>query len=63
LIQQYSNQIKYAVFGYLNTASEAVQGGVLREPMEFVGPTYPQPLSCVGHHKSRTPSGIRPPAS
>ena len=45
LIQQYSNQIKYAVFGYLNTANEAVQGGVLREPMEFVGPTYPQPLS------------------
>jgi type IV pilus assembly protein PilY1 len=45
LIQQYSNQIKYAVIGYLNTANQAVQGGVLREPMEFVGPTYPQPLS------------------
>jgi type IV pilus assembly protein PilY1 len=45
LIQQYSNQIKYAVLGYLNTTNEAVQGGVLREPMEFVGPTYPQPLS------------------
>lgn len=45
LIQQYSNQIKYSVMGYLNTANEAVQGGVLREPMEFVGPTYPQPLS------------------
>jgi type IV pilus assembly protein PilY1 len=47
LIQQYSNQIKYAVIGYLNTANEAVQGGVLREPMEFVGPTYPQPLSTT----------------
>jgi type IV pilus assembly protein PilY1 len=46
LIQQYSNQIKYAVIGYLNTANQAVQGGVLREPMEFVGPTYPQPLSA-----------------
>jgi type IV pilus assembly protein PilY1 len=45
LIQQYSNQIKYSVMGYLNTANEAVMGGVLREPMEFVGPTYPQPLS------------------
>ena len=47
LIQQYSNQIKYAVVGYLNTDSTAVQGGVLREPMEFVGPTYPQPLSTA----------------
>ena len=47
LIQQYSNQIKYAVMGYLNTDNEAVQGGVLREPMEFVGPTYPQPLSTA----------------
>ena len=47
LIQQYSNQIKYAVVGYLNTNNEAVQGGVLREPMEFVGPTYPQPLSTA----------------
>jgi type IV pilus assembly protein PilY1 len=47
LIQQYSNQIKYSVMGYLNTANEAVQGGVLREPMEFVGPTYPTPLSTV----------------
>jgi type IV pilus assembly protein PilY1 len=45
LIQQYSNQIKYAVMGYLNTANQLVQGSVLREPMEFVGPTYPQPLS------------------
>ena len=47
LIQQYANQIKYSVMGYLNTANEAVQGGVLREPMEFVGPTYPQPLSTA----------------
>jgi type IV pilus assembly protein PilY1 len=47
LIQQYSSQIKYAVMGYLNTANTAVQGGVLREPMEFVGPTYPQPLSTA----------------
>jgi len=47
LIQQYSNQIKYSVFGYLNTQSTAVQGGVLREPMEFVGPTYPTPFSTT----------------
>jgi len=47
LIQQYSNQIKYSVFSYLDTFNEAVQGGVLREPMEFVGPTYPTPLSTT----------------
>jgi type IV pilus assembly protein PilY1 len=45
LIQQYSNQIKYSVISYLNNANQNAQGGVLREPMEFVGPTYPQPLS------------------
>jgi len=47
LIQQYSNQIKYSVFSYLNTSNTSVQGAVLRAPMEFVGPTYPTPLSTV----------------
>jgi type IV pilus assembly protein PilY1 len=45
LIQQYANQIKYSVFSYLNTSNESVQGAALREPMEFVGPTSPVPLS------------------
>ena len=45
LVQQYANQIKYSVFGYLDTANTAVQGGVLRAPMNYIGPTYPQPLS------------------
>ena len=47
LMQQYANQIRYGVLGYLNTANTAVQGGVLREPMEFIGPTYPTPLSTT----------------
>ena len=47
LIQQYSNQIKYSVFSYLNTSNQSVQGAVLRAPMEYVGPTYPTPLSTV----------------
>ncbi len=45
LAQQYANQIKYSVVGYLDTANTAVQGGVLRAPMNYIGPTYPQPLS------------------
>jgi len=47
LVQQYANQIKFAVLGYLNTANTSVQGGVLRAPMEYVGPTYPQPFSAT----------------
>jgi type IV pilus assembly protein PilY1 len=45
LMQQYANQIRYSVFGYLNGYGSNDQGGVLREPMGYIGPTYPQPLS------------------
>jgi type IV pilus assembly protein PilY1 len=31
--------------GYLNGSGYYQQGGVLREPMGYIGPTYPQPLS------------------
>jgi len=47
LMQQYSNQMRYAAFSYLNGNGQTQQGGVLREPMGFIGPTYPQPLSTT----------------
>jgi type IV pilus assembly protein PilY1 len=45
LMQTYANKIKFAAFSYLNGYGSNDQGGVLREPMTFIGPTYPQPLS------------------
>jgi type IV pilus assembly protein PilY1 len=47
LLQKYSNQMRYADLSYLNADGEYQQGGVLREPMGFIGPTYPQPLSST----------------
>jgi type IV pilus assembly protein PilY1 len=47
LLQQYSNQMRYADMSYLNADGQYQQGGVLREPMGFIGPTYPQPLSST----------------
>jgi type IV pilus assembly protein PilY1 len=47
LLQQYSNQIKFSAFGYLNGDGATREGGVLRETMGFIGPTYPQPLSST----------------
>lgn len=37
LLQEYSDQIRYSVFGYLNDPSTSRQGGVLRAPQEFIG--------------------------
>jgi len=45
LMQQYSNKIQYSVFSYLQGLGTNDQGGVMRAPMGFIGPTYPQPLS------------------
>jgi type IV pilus assembly protein PilY1 len=47
LMQTYANSIRYAAFGYLNSYGLTQQGGVLREPMGFIGPTYPTPLSAT----------------
>jgi type IV pilus assembly protein PilY1 len=41
LMQQYSQKIRYGAFGYLNEAGTALDGGVLRARMNFVGPTRP----------------------
>ncbi|UNT99568.1 pilus assembly protein [Xanthomonas translucens] len=41
LIQQYSQRIKYSIFGYLNIDGNGVDTGVLRARQKFVGPkTY-----------------------
>jgi type IV pilus assembly protein PilY1 len=45
LMQQYSNKVQFSALGYLNGLGSTRQGGVLRKPMGFIGPTYPQPLS------------------
>jgi type IV pilus assembly protein PilY1 len=39
LIQQYSDELRIGVFGYLNDASMLRDGGVLRARQKFVGPT------------------------
>ncbi len=43
LIQQYSNQIRFSAFGYLNDGNLSRDGGVLRAKQKFVGPTKPVP--------------------
>jgi len=41
LIQEYSQRIKYSIFGYLNIDGNAVDTGVMRARQKFVGPnTY-----------------------
>ena len=45
LMQQHSQKVRYSTFSYLNTYGSVRQGGVMRAPMGFIGPTYPQPLS------------------
>jgi len=47
LLQQYSNTMRFAAISYLNGDGQYTQGGVLREPMNYIGPTYPTPLSPV----------------
>src|SRR3546814_647258 len=43
LIQEYSKQLRYSIFGYLNDSSEGRDGGVLRARQKFVGPTLHYP--------------------
>jgi type IV pilus assembly protein PilY1 len=47
LIQKYANQIRFGVFGYPNADGAVYQGGLLREPIGYLGPTYPTPLSAT----------------
>jgi type IV pilus assembly protein PilY1 len=45
LMQTYANSIRYAAMSYLDSLGSTQEGGVLREPMGYIGPTYPSPLS------------------
>jgi type IV pilus assembly protein PilY1 len=45
LLQKYSNRFRVAALSYLNGDGISQQGGVLRAPMGFIGPTSPVPLS------------------
>ncbi|MBT2336437.1 pilus assembly protein [Variovorax paradoxus] len=47
LLQQNANKIRYGTFSFLNANGDTQQGGVMRAPMGFIGPTYPQPLSTA----------------
>jgi len=69
LLQQYSNATRFAAISYLNGDGQFNQGGVLREPMNYIGPTYPTPLSptvnsnSVGEWSSSTGIQIGNPNS
>jgi len=45
LIQTYSSTLRFAAFGYLDDSTVTRDGGVLRAPMKYVGPTRPVPGS------------------
>lgn len=48
LIQQYSNRIRFSIFGFLNDHSMFRDGGILRANQKFVGPfSYPPAASPV----------------
>lgn len=47
LLQQYASTIRFSALSYLNGDGASQQGGVLRAPMNFIGPTHPQPLSTT----------------
>ncbi len=38
LLQQYSTQLRYSVFGYLNDGTATRDGGVMRASQKFIGP-------------------------
>ena len=47
LIQQYSQKMRFSVFGYLNDSTQTSDGGVLRARQKFVGPMTPVPGSAA----------------
>ena len=44
LIQKYSTQLRYSIFGYLNDSDEDRDGGILRANQKYVGPQTHDPL-------------------
>lgn len=50
LLQQYSDRMRFSVFGYLNDNDILRDAGVLRTRKKFVGPTRPVPGSTPVHN-------------
>lgn len=40
-LQEYSGEMRYAAFSYLNDSNMQRDGGVLRAPMKYIGPSMP----------------------
>lgn len=57
LIQEYSDRIRYSIFGFLNDNSSARNGGVLRARQKFVGPDthYPEQGALANVHREWDP--------
>ncbi|HZX76298.1 pilus assembly protein [Lysobacter sp.] len=53
LIQEYSDRIRYSIFGYLNDSSITRDGGVLRANQKFVGPETHDPTRGVLANSAR----------
>lgn len=43
LLQEYSDDIRYSVFSYLNIDGNNIDGGVLRSPQDYIGPQKREP--------------------
>ena len=43
LLQEYSDDIRYSVFSYLNIDGNGIDGGVLRSPQDYIGPKKREP--------------------
>src|SRR5690606_26233100 len=46
-LQEYSDRMRYAAFGYLNDHDAMRDGGVLRSEMKFIGPMKPDGAGLV----------------
>ncbi|UNK49726.1 hypothetical protein MNR01_01420 [Lysobacter sp. S4-A87] len=53
LIQEYSDRVRYSIFGYLNDSSVWRDGGVLRANQKFVGPLSHDPATGPAANAAR----------
>ena len=53
LIQEYSNRLRYSVFGYLNDSDALRDGAVLRARQKYVGPNQYPPLQSAVTNPAR----------
>lgn len=53
LIQEYSDRIRYSIFGFLNQTGNERDGGVMRARQKFVGPETHYPEEGATHNSNR----------